>query len=524
MKLFKSLILITIIAFAACDVDYKANPNEPQTPPTTGLFNNAVKEWMDNTGDVWFAGRFTLTTMQYWHQSEYGDEDRYAYRESMRETWEDFYYDLENFRKILYYNSNEDTKVEMSAYGANENQIACTRIMMAWAFNLMANTWGDIPYYSFGADKEQFQALSLADVTSEEEITQPAYATQEAIFTDILKELDEAVDQLNENKSGFVAGDNIYGGDVALWKKFANSLRLRIALKIQGVAPNLAQTHLDDAQGNVFTANADNATFSYEGNATNAAPMYRSWNVDKRSDFAVGTAFVQLLKGETVEDHDGNDITENPFAGMQDPRLPIYAKMNSEGNYVGMPIAEGSAEAATFKWESLPGDIIINKPDFDRVLMDYAEVEFILSELNGWDQTHYENGVRASMEYWGVPQAQIDDYVNNMPPASEETVLTQKYIALYMNSHVAWMEYRRTGYPHTLIMPNEAYSVYVPSKDTTFKWTFTPIPTYITNDLPSRMEYPQQEYTLNEQNVKDAIDNLGNGDILTSKLWWDVND
>jgi hypothetical protein len=523
MKIIKSLILVLLVSFAACDVDYFDSPNEPESPTSPSVFNNAMNQTMNDFRDVWFSGRFTLATMQYWQQSEYGDEDRYGYRESMRETWEDFYYNLENFRQVILLNEDEDTKVTMSAYGDNEAQIACARIMMAYTFNIMADTWGDIPYYSYSTENADFQALNLGGVSPENEILAPKYATQEDIYVDILKQLDEAAETLSSVSQGFTQGDMVFYGDVDGWRKFANSLRLRIALKIRAVNQSVADTHIADATADgVISSNAENAAYQWDGSDKNSSPMYYSWNVDKRSDFAVSNTFITMLKGENLKDHALNDISSNPFLGIMDPRIHIYAQPNSAGDYIGMPIAESSAEAATFKFESLPGTAIIDVPDFRSMLMEYAEVEFILSELNGWDQTHYENGVRASMERWGVPAADIDTYIAALPAASEETVLTQKYIALYMDGHTAFAEYRRTGYPEDILMPGDDYSVVVPGEGQ-FDYTFNAIPSEITNDLPTRMEYPSQESTLNQDNYLEAVSRLTNGNDLTSKLWWDVN-
>ena len=530
MKTINAIIILFIFTFAlSCDVEYFKNPNQPETPPTSGLFNQAVDELMTDTRDVWFSGRFTLATMQYWHQSNYGDEDRYSYRESMIETWEDFYYNLENFRKIIKFNESEEYAGQMEAYGPNQGQIAVTRVMMAYTFNLMADTWGPVPYYSYGTDDPDFQALQLGDNAEENQILKPGYAPQDKIYTDILNELDAAASTLSGiDEPIFPNSDVIYGGNPTKWQKFANSLRLRIALKVREVDSDLAQSHINDVlneSGVYFKSNADNAVFRWEGNAKNAAPMYTSWHVDNRSDFAVATAFTQLLKGQTVNDHQGNPITENPFSGIRDPRIHEYLIQNDQGNYVGMPVAENSAQAATFRWECLPDSTIIHKPDYGAVLMEYSEVQFILSELNGWNQSNYEQGVRASMERWGVNQGAIDNYISQLPNANEETVLTQKYIALYMQPHTSWMEYRRTGYPETLIMPNNDYSVYVPSEDTTYNYNFDPIPESInqTNDLPYRMPYPQQETTLNRANYQEASSWLPNGDNLISRLWWDVD-
>ncbi len=521
MKTLKYIICITLVAIlASCEVEYFDTPNEPSEPPTSSLLNDNFKRMVDDFNDQWFGGRFTQVTMQYWTQSEYGDEDRYVYRETMRQTWQEFYWNAENIRKVIQFNSDEATKNAAAAYGANENQIAVARIILAWTFNIMADSWGDIPYYSYGSDDGDFQALSLAD--ADEEILTPKYATQEKIYADVLNELKEAVEMADVSKSGFTEGDNLYHGDMSKWIKFANSLRLRIALKIRGVNSSLADQHINAiSETDVFESNADNATFVYETKDANAAPYYIAYNVDNRKDFAIGHSFATLLKGESLVDTLGNEISSNPFNGTVDPRLSIFAQPNSSGNYMGMPVVENSSEAATIKWESLPGDVIINKPDYGQALMEFAEVQFIMSELNDWDQTYYENGVRASMERWGVPTADIDAYIAALPAASEETVLTQKYIALYMDPHTAWAEYRRTGYPQTLVKPNSNFSIQVPSTGETKNFEFIPI--LPVDDLPSRMRYPQFEQTLNGEMRAEAVARLSNGDAIDSKLWWDVN-
>ncbi len=532
MKKLKILFAFTLILLlGACDVEYFDNPNNPDSVPTSALFNNNVKRTVDNTRDMWWSGRFSYVTMQYWQQSEYGDEDRYVYRESQRQTQNAFYEIAENYREIIRLNTDPETAAEVAATsGANVNQIATSRIMLSWLFDMMASTWGDIPYYSYGSDNANFQALSLAG--AEEPIISPVYATQPEIFADILNELSEAADQLDSSLPA-MKGDNIYGGmandslTVEAWKKFANSLRLRIAHKIQGADPTLAEQHAADAIADgVFESNADNAMFKYETNDVTAAQPYRAWNVDNRSDFAMGHSFVTLLKGENLVGHDHTTVVEganpNPFFGITDPRLPIYAQENEDGDYVGMFISESSADAATFTKESLPGTAIIETPDFAETLMEYAEVAFILSERNGWDQDLYEAGVTASCQKWGVAEADIATLIGALPAASEETVLTQKYIALYMQGHPAWQEYRRTGFPKTLIPVFSDFSLYVPSTDTWIDKSFTPLVAEVT-DLPYRMKYPQQEQTLNGANWKTAADALENGDVIYSKLWWDVD-
>lgn len=516
-----------ILLLGACDVDYIDNPNAPSAAPTSALFNNNVKRMVDATQDMWFSGRFTYVTMQYWQQTEYGDEDRYVYRESQRQIQNTLFEVAENYREIIRLNDDPNTKDAAAASGANANQIATCRVLLAYLFDIMTTTWGDIPYYSYGSDDPDFQGLNLAG--AEDANITPAYAPQSKIFLDILDELSAAHDQFDEDLPG-IAADRIYDGDVAAWKLFANSLRLRIAHRIEGVS-SAATAHITDALSDgVFTSNADNAMFMYETNDANAAEPYKAWYVGNRSDFAVSHSFVTLLKGESLVDTMHVELPEganaNPFLGLVDPRLPIYAAPNINGDYVGMFIAENSADAATYVIESLPGTAIIGTPDFSETLMEYAEVAFIQSERAGWGQADYEAGIAASMEKWGVAGAEIAAYVGAVPAASEENVLTQKYISLYMQGAQSWCEYRRTGYPKTLIPVWSNYAIRDPSfTDPAREWfnkVFNPLVAEVT-DLPYRMRYPQQEQTLNGASRKAAADALSNGDVIYSKLWWDVD-
>lgn len=514
-KIILSFSLLLFIGFS-CDVDYEESPNSITLPPTSGLLNDAAKKVVDDLYDQWFSGRFGHVVMQYMRQTAYAQEDQYIFRESQRRTWEDFYYNLENLRKIIYLNTDEETKGVMSAYGANENQIGVTRILMAWTFNIMTDTWGDIPYYSYGSDNGNFQALKVAD--TEEEILAPKYATQQEIYADILNELQSASQMLDASKKG-PDGDNIYHGDVTLWKKFANSLRLRIALKLKEADAGLAESHINSAiSSGVLESNADNAAFQYESSSLNAAPFYRAFNVDNRTDFAISHVFTELLKGNDLVK--GSEVVvENPFSDY-DPRLPIYAQENSDGEIIGMPAVATSDEAQVISWRSLPGNAIVNTPDFLQPILEYAEVCFMLSETNGWDQEWYEKGVEAAMQRWGVSTEDIDAYMAGLPGASEETVLTQKYISLYMDPHTAWAEYRRSGYPKFIVKPGTSYTAKGQSGES--EYIFNSLVDGVT-DLPNRMKYPDFERTLNGDNRKEAVSRLGNGDAINSKLWWDVN-
>lgn len=506
MKTLRYIALILVGTFLfSCEVDYYSDPNSPEIAPTYGIMNRVQKRLMDDTRDEWFSGRQALLWVQYWNQVNYTEEDRFQYRETVNQAaWDDLYKNAQDLVDIIELNTNEETKGDMAQYGSNENQIAAARIMLTFVYLNAVELWGDVPYYSYGSDNASFQANQL----KANGIDQPVYASHQDIYPDMLKELDEAQAMIDVN-SKMIDGDNFFGGDAALWKKFANSLRLRIANRIKDVHSG-AQAHITAAiAAGVMDSNADNAGVKYEPNAVNGAPMYRAFVVNARNDFAPSMQFVELLQGKR-----GN------FPA--DPRLDLFVADNKDGLKVGIPLTESNDIVTKFAFESMPGTAIL-AANYTEIYMEYAEVCFILSEVNGWDQDWYEAGVRASMERWGVAAADIDAYVAALPAANEENVMMQKYIALYMQPMEAWSEYRRTGYPNTLVKPNTPYNytwqvkVDGALKDTTATFEFKPIGGL--TDIPARNKYLLNEASINEANVKAAGSAMG-GDKQDSKLWW----
>ncbi|MCU4156860.1 SusD/RagB family nutrient-binding outer membrane lipoprotein [Carboxylicivirga sp. A043] len=510
MKVLKNISLLVIgILLFSCEVDYLDNPNEPIVPTSGGLMTRVQKQFMNDTRDEWMSGRMSLLWVQYWNQVNYTEEDRYQYRETVNKAgWNDIYKNAQDLKDIIAINTDDATKGDANVIAPNENQIAAARIMLAYVFQLATDIWGDIPYYSYGNDDPDFEALQLKDGGS---IT-PKYASQEKIYKDLLKELDEAQAMIIEGKN-MIGADLFYDGDASMWKKFANSLRLRIANRIKDKDATLANQHIADALAEgVYTSNDDNAGVKFENSALNGAPMYRAFVVSARRDFAPSYSFVQLLKGNDIH------VYSNPFAGLEDPRLPIYVDPNGDGEYLGVPVAESNASVRTFKWESKPGAEVLSST-YKELYMEYSEICFIQSELNGWDQTWYEYGVEASMQKWGVPQADIDAFIATLPAATEETVMTQKYIALYMNAYEAWSELRRTGYPQTLIKSGDTYD-YTFMADgeeqtlTYFYNTIVDLP-----EGPSRVKYLLNEDNINKENKDAAVAAMG-GDEMDTKMWW----
>lgn len=505
----KYLIPITFLLFilAGCTKDFEeinTNPNRPTKVPTIYLIGTAQKSLMDDIGDEWFSGRQSLLWSQYWAQRNYTSEDRYAIRQGTNNTyWRLIYTDLMDFQEIIKICEDPTMSKEVDTYyGDAKGQIAVANIMKAWAFQILTDTYGDIPY------TEAFQA---------ETNPTPAYTPQKEIYLDLLAKLKSAAQTLSAiEEPVFTQGDLIYDGDPDKWMKFANSLRLRVANRLSKVTDADVVTVRNQAiaeaiAGGVFESNSDNATLTYLGDGESNAPMYDGFYTARRNDMTLTSQFVDLLKG--INDTLNNKV--NPFVGKLDPRISIWVP-KARSVYRGMPygIEDKDASALRGYTANIYGaQNVVLLGDFTTVFMDYAEVCFLRSELSNWDNTWYLKGIEASMMHWGVPTESVTAYLAGLPAATQETVLTQKYIALYMNGYEAWAEWRRTGFPKSLVQPGEKTG---PTLGGTII-TFTPI---VGNAIPRRLTYPVQEYTLNKSNVEAAKTNMG-GDEFSTKVWWD---
>lgn len=539
MKFFKNKILavglagISLLGLASCDdglEDINTNPNNPEVAPTNMLFNGATRYLMFYTRDGWWSARMTLPWMQYSTQYIYLEEDKYQYRETQTSNgWFYLYKTATDLKSIIDFCENPETQIQMSGYGNLNNQIAASRIMLAYTFDQLASHFGDVPYWSYGNSDPDFQALQI------DEFLQPKYASQEKIYADILNELKVASEQIIEGETVFISGDNIYDGDATKWKKFANSLRLRIANRIKAVYPE-ASAHISDAiASGVFTSNDDNAIQDFGTTSVEGSPFWSTFMVGRRQDFAANGQFVKLLKGESATNYGidprlpkmvapigytGYQVAENAYT--ETPYQEIVDSIELLDNYIGEPygLPSGSESSTIGETSFISSNVM--KADYGEVLMEYAEVQFILSELNGWDQSNYENGVRASMEKWSVETDDINDYISNLPAASQENVMNQKYIALFMQPQEAWCEYRRTGYPNgnILLMPGA-----IGERVDGSTYTFQPLISgnVTATDIPARVRYPASESNLNISSYQEAVGGLSNGDEINSKLWWDVN-
>jgi len=492
-KWVSAMLVLFLLGFSSCDKRFEkinTDPNNSSSTSTAYLLTNAQKTMMDLTWDEWFNGRGGNQLAQYWSSNQYSNESRYQFRiEITNSYWRDFYaVSLADLQEIIRLNSGAD-KADYVGYGKNENQIAIAKILKTWLFQNMTDSWGPIPYS---------QALKGSEFPS------PAYDNQETIYMGMLATLNEAIAAIDENDNS-VKGDVIYEGDMTKWKKFANSLKMRVALRMADTnRASEARTAFEEASSRCFTSNADNALFNYLSSLPNINPLAEDFIT--RNDFAASNVMVDML-----------------FA-LNDPRIGIYYEpANNSGNFVGEVYGLTEADAALTPNDDVSqrGSAVLNN-DAPGIYLDYAQVRFMLAEAveRGWSvagtaETHYAEGITASMEFWNDGSISASDISNYISSASvdyatleaagqtwKQIIGRQKWIALYNQGVQGWTEWRRLDFG---ILQLPAGGVLDGS------------------GIPTRLKYPLDEQTLNAGSYSAGVSTLGGPDEQDTKLWWDVN-
>lgn len=483
-------LLAVVLGMAACNgdlTDINNNPNVPTSAPAPYLLTAAQTSAIGRI----LGANFNMTLTALWSQQfakiQYIDEDRYELRPATVDAhWTGLYSGpLKDLKEVIRQGTEQN----------KPNYVAIGNIMSAWTFQVMTDVWGDIPY----SEALQGSAQDGGNAT-------PKYDPQQAIYTDLLARLTTASGQLAPDGGDFGSADVLYGGDPAAWRKFANSLRLRIAMRTVNADPAMARQQFEAAlaaPGGVFTSNADNAALAYGTAQTDANPLFI--NQQTRDDHAVSATIIDTLKS-----------FDDPRLGIYADPTPAYQTSVEAGNplpetqkYVGMPNGAPPSYDADLPGRSRIGEYFV-APNAPAVLMSYAEVLFLRAEAaaRGWNaggtaEELYNQAVTASMEQYGVSAEEIEAYLANPKVAFNSAdalrlIAVQKWLALYANGPEAYAEWRRTGYP-----------VLVPAAGGT-------------NDgkIPVRVPYPTIEQSLNNTNLKEAVSRQG-GLTLNDPVWWD---
>lgn len=381
--------------------------------------------------------------------------------------------------------------------GKENNYKAIALVMKSWAYSILTDLYGDIPYsQATKATEGKFQA---------------GFDKQKDIYVDLLKNLDSANLLFDDRKALTYGGDLIYNANVLSggknigiqkWRKFSNSLKLRLLLRISkrsdelNVHDQINAILTNSTKYPVFTANADEAILRYPGTFPYFNPYYNARTLDWRE----GTYFTIFFVNKMNADND--------------PRRVLWmTTVNVNGDNVYQGIQTGyptSLEYAVGKNSSY-NDNLKTLPQLG-VIMPYAEVEFIKAELalKGFPtgktaKQHYESGITASMLQWGatVPSGYLQQVGVAYDPTGTteqqlEQIMLQKYFAYFFVDFQSWFEKRRTGYP---VLPRGAG---IPAE----------------NNFPRRIPYPTYLQSLNAENLEAAEQSMG-GDDSNIRVWWD---
>jgi hypothetical protein len=480
-KYFKlALALPLALSLGACEKDFDAlntNPNNATVGNPAYILTNAEQSNIYRLFDIPVNQDGGLLIIQHWAKVQYTEEDRYAFRAtSYQSIWDGFYANgLQDFNELI----------RQGQVANNPNLQAVGLIMRSYFFSVLTDLYGDIPYS---------EALRLS-----ENILTPKYDTQQQVYTGILADL-KAANGLIQVGGPEVGGDVIYDGDMDKWKRFANSLRLRLAMRIVDADAALAGTEIREVLNGttpLIASNDDNAQFNFLVSASNTNPIY----------------FNRL----TRDDHRVSRTITSRLSRLNDPRLEIYANHPETGDstafYRGVPNGLTNAAAAalgSFSSTSKVGSAF-TAADAPGVLMTYAEVLFFKAEaiarglVTGSAATEYQNAIRASLNQYGISGAQAATYlaqpaVAYTPSNFKQSIGDQKWIALYGQGVEAWSEWRRLDYPQLKVAVSPAAAA--------------------GGKIPVRFRYPANEQSTNSASRAAAVANQG-PDVITTKLWWD---
>lgn len=399
---------------------------------------------------------------------------------------------------------------------ANPDLWAIALIIKVEAMHRVTDKFGPIPYSAVGKT-----------------LTNTPYDSQQSVYNQFFNELDTAVNNLqtfqaaNPGAKPFTAYDRIYNGDYSKWIKFANSLRLRLAMHIVKADPSTAKLQAEKAMsaaGGLLTDATDNAAIAVAPGAVN--DLFQLTN--DYSDNRLGATLATYL------------------VGYNDPRLPSYATPATDpafaGQYIGIRIGSNlPSKSAYVNYASL-NVVKTFKNTAPQQIMTAAEIWFLKAEagLRGWanagdPKTNYEKGITVSMSQWGVTDATAyindatskqADYVdpknavNNIKAVSTmtikwddaaanevklERIMTQKWLAVFPEGQEAWTEFRRTGYPKLFPVVNNTSNGLIN-----------------TQIQIRRLPYPSNEKTSNGVELAKAVQSIGGQDNGGVRVWWDL--
>ena len=471
------------------------------------LLTNAIESMTNRVHEIGLGHEIGSCWVQHMAKVQYTDEDRYIPRlGTINNTWSSFYAASGMDINLIY---------QLGVEKKNNSYQGVALIMKSYIVSVLTDQFGDVPYSEafMGSDKD-------APVLS------PKYDTQESIYKALLANLEKANTLLQDGHQ--IGGDILFKGDLLKWRKFANSLRLRLLLRQSDrVSPKDAMTEIfgNATKYPLIASNGDNVALNFLASAPNNNPLNE--NRKTRDDHRVSNTIVDFL------------YTDAP---SPDYRVVVYAEQAANSkDWVGLPNGMQSADAGLYLGNGLAETSKIGKyftaATAPGMLMSYAELLFIKAEaiakgyITGDVEATYHDAIRASWDQfnangefkaalstwkstfvgWGMSAtADIYEYAwqdfvdyggtyDYVPSKGLEQIATQKWAAMFDQGLQASFEWRRTGFPRL-----------TPAVDGDNG-----------GKIPVRLMYPSDEATRNGANLSAAVKNMG-GDTMNTRVWWDV--
>ncbi len=461
-----SIIISFVVLLSACnkfDSDINTNPNQPANASGTQLIANA-QLWLPSLSSS-PQGEFMA---QYLAETQYPNASLYP--EGGTSFYSLYAGPLMNLEAVI--NSSQLSALD----GPLANQLAVAKILKAYFFWHITDRWGDVPY------SESLKGM--------ENLT-PVYDKQQAIYDNLFAMLKEANATI---VTGTITNDIVYRGDVAKWKKLANTIRLLMALRLSKINPAKGSQEFNAAlTDGIMTANSDNFYFKHLADANNQNYWYGQVVTSNRKWWALTKLLVDKMKP------------------VNDPRLAVYGNTVG-GQHVGLPFGTTTGMPNTTSY-SLLGDAVYaqSSPVY---LVTYAQALFAKAEaaklgwITGGDteaRNNYNMAIEQSVRQWknnditGLTAMMATTDVAYDNAKALEQIATQRWIHLYMHGYEGWAEWRRTGYP-ALISP-----VGDP-----------------TRAVPRRNSYPDTESANNTANFNSAVSSqFGGANNIYGRVWWD---
>lgn len=488
-----SLILAGSIMLSSCTKDFTEINTDPNGTPTAlpqQLLAPALVGVLSNTmlRNRSFNNELMQVTVD--PSDAEGRVFRYDYRPGISDAlYNGLYSELTNFKDIY--------KTAGEGLNYNRSYMGISLICQSWVYSILTDTYGDIPYFQ-------------SNLAKDSGIYEPRFDAQKDIYTDIFKKLDTANVLLAAGTAISPASDPVYGGNVANWRKFGNSLYLRLLLRVSA-KPQMAAFCQEKIRQIVesypiIASNEESAILRWTGEGPYTSPLINVREQDFRQP-GLASFFIDHL------------------AAWNDPRIdiPTYGTNNINrwgiapysGTFQGIPSGYAPGENPVKKsyfYSNTSSSSLMTEP-MTGMIMNYAEVKFILAEaaVKGWitgaAETYYNDGALNSITLW-IPKwpVNITDFLaaadiewdDNLSLEDKmERIHLQKYYALFLVDFQQWFEYRRTGHP---ILPKGAG---------------------LKNNgvMPARMVYPVYVQSTNPTNYKMAVASQG-PDQINTQVWW----